>query len=173
MADRRARVVIGADRVLPALSARGIDRIKDALLGDDVDIAAQVEHRPGLGLVVEREVPFAQVKGYKIAGKTGTAQIPIPGGYDDPWTIASFVGYGPADDPQLIILVKLDRPTLSPWTSRVTGCPAGASDAPPGCGNGIKEGIEVCDGTDFGGKTWPAATRRAISAAYSSETFPI
>ena len=82
-------------------------------------ISAQTAHTMTniLTQVVEREVSFAQVKGYKIAGKTGTAQIPIPGGYDDPWTIASFVGYGPADNPQLIILVKLDRPTLSPWGS--------------------------------------------------------
>ena len=66
---------------------------------------------------VAREVPQAQVPGYQIAGKTGTAQIPIAGGYDDPWTIASFVGYGPASDPRLIVLVRLDRPTVSPWGS--------------------------------------------------------
>lgn len=67
--------------------------------------------------VVDREVPFAQVKGYRIAGKTGTAQIPVPGGYDEEKTIASFIGYGPADNPQLIILVKLDKPSSSPWGS--------------------------------------------------------
>lgn len=67
--------------------------------------------------VVDREVAFAQVAGYRIAGKTGTAQIPVPGGYDNEHTIASFIGYGPADNPQLIILVKLDRPTSSPWGS--------------------------------------------------------
>ncbi|HEY4691251.1 MAG TPA: penicillin-binding protein 2 [Anaerolineae bacterium] len=66
---------------------------------------------------LEREVPQAQVPGYSVAGKTGTAQIPIPGGYDDPWTIGSFVGYGPASHPQLIILVRLDRPKTSPWGS--------------------------------------------------------
>lgn len=70
-----------------------------------------------LAQAVEREVPLARVPGYRIAGKTGTAQIPIPGGYDDPWTIASFVGYGPVRDPQLAILVKLDRPTISPYGS--------------------------------------------------------
>lgn len=64
---------------------------------------------------VAREVPQAQVPGYRVAGKTGTSQIPIPGGYDDPWTIGSFVGYGPASDPRLIVLVRLDRPTSSPW----------------------------------------------------------
>ncbi len=67
--------------------------------------------------VVDREVSFAQVPGYRVAGKTGTAQIPVPGGYDDPWTIASFIGYAPAENPQLIIMVKLDRPTLSPYGS--------------------------------------------------------
>ncbi len=64
---------------------------------------------------VLRENAAAHVPGYRIAGKTGTAQIPIAGGYDDPWTIASFVGYGPVSDPRLIILVKLDRPTSSPY----------------------------------------------------------
>jgi cell division protein FtsI/penicillin-binding protein 2 len=63
---------------------------------------------------IQRELQL-QVPGYRIAGKSGTAQIPIPGGYDDPWTIASFVGWGPVSDPRLIILVKLDRPTSSPY----------------------------------------------------------
>lgn len=70
-----------------------------------------------LAQAVERWMPQAQVPGYRIAGKTGTSQIPIPGGYDLRWTIASFVGYGPADDPQLLILVRLDRPRTSPWGS--------------------------------------------------------
>ncbi len=59
------------------------------------------------------------IPGYSIAGKTGTAQIPVPGGYHEQDTIASFVGYAPADDPQFIILVKLDRPQESPWGSEV------------------------------------------------------
>jgi cell division protein FtsI/penicillin-binding protein 2 len=65
--------------------------------------------------VVDREVPFAQVPGYRLAGKTGTAQIPIPGGYDDPWTIASFIGYAPAGNPQLIIMVKRSAHALAVW----------------------------------------------------------
>nr|HID13239.1 penicillin-binding protein 2 [Anaerolineae bacterium] len=67
--------------------------------------------------VVEEGVPQAKVEGYRIAGKTGTAQIPIPGGYDEEETIVSFVGFGPVPDPQLILLVKLDRPKTSPWAS--------------------------------------------------------
>lgn len=64
---------------------------------------------------VEEQVSQAQVAGYRVAGKTGTAQIPVPGGYDKEGTIASFVGFGPVPDPRLVILVKLDRPKTSPW----------------------------------------------------------
>ena len=73
--------------------------------------------------VVEDGVVQARVEGYRIAGKTGTAQIPIPGGYDKDGTITSFVGFGPVPDPQLIILVKLDRPKTSSWASQ-TAAPA-------------------------------------------------
>jgi cell division protein FtsI/penicillin-binding protein 2 len=61
----------------------------------------------------------ALVPGYRIAGKTGTASIPIPGGYDPVNTIASFAGYLPADDPHFVILVKLDKPQTSEWGSQV------------------------------------------------------
>jgi cell division protein FtsI/penicillin-binding protein 2 len=68
--------------------------------------------------VIDQGATMAQVPGYRIAGKTGTAQIPTPYGYDPNDTIASFVGFAPADAPQFIVLVKLDRPTASPWGSQ-------------------------------------------------------
>lgn len=52
-------------------------------------------------------------KGFKIAGKTGTAQIPVAGHYDANKTIASFVGFAPADDPKFVMLVKYDEPSAS------------------------------------------------------------
>ncbi len=58
---------------------------------------------------------LAYVEGYSIAAKTGTAQIPIPGGYDPTWTIASIAGWAPADDPRFVILVKIDKPQAAPW----------------------------------------------------------
>jgi cell division protein FtsI/penicillin-binding protein 2 len=64
---------------------------------------------------VEEGATQARIPGYRIAGKTGTAQIPIPGGYDRNGTIVSFVGFAPLPDPQVIILVKLDRPQTSTW----------------------------------------------------------
>jgi cell division protein FtsI/penicillin-binding protein 2 len=59
------------------------------------------------------EAKWAKPKGYRIAGKTGTAQIPIAGHYDANKTIASFVGFAPADDPKFVMLVVVDRPTTS------------------------------------------------------------
>ncbi len=59
------------------------------------------------------EAKFAKTKGYRIAGKTGTAQIPIAGHYDPNKTIASFIGFAPADNPKFAMLVIVDRPTTS------------------------------------------------------------
>lgn len=70
-----------------------------------------------LANALQQEASSALVPGYTVAGKTGTAEIPIPGGYDPVRTIASFVGYGPVDDPQFIVLIKLDHPTASRWGS--------------------------------------------------------
>ncbi|OGZ94831.1 MAG: hypothetical protein A2528_02600 [Candidatus Staskawiczbacteria bacterium RIFOXYD2_FULL_37_9] len=56
----------------------------------------------------------AKVPGYYLAGKTGTAQVPLKNGkgYEPDKTIQSFVGYGPAFNPQFLILVKLDNPKV-------------------------------------------------------------
>ena len=67
--------------------------------------------------VEKGEARWAKPEGYQIAGKTGTAQIPIKGHYDTEKTIASFVGFAPADNPKFIMLVTLREPSTSPWGS--------------------------------------------------------
>lgn len=64
-------------------------------------------------VVVEGTGQAAAVPGHVVAGKTGTAQIALPngGGYAKGRYISSFIGYLPADDPQLLIEVKLDEPS--------------------------------------------------------------
>ncbi len=59
------------------------------------------------------EAKFFKPKGFKIAGKTGTAQIPVAGHYDPTKTVASFVGFAPADDPKFVMLVRYDQPSSS------------------------------------------------------------
>ncbi len=63
------------------------------------------------------EAKWAKPAGYRIAGKTGTAQIPVAGHYDQNKTIASFVGFAPADNPRFVVLVTLREPSTSPWGS--------------------------------------------------------
>lgn len=53
----------------------------------------------------------AAVPGYTVAGKTGTAQIPGPGGYVPGAYMATFAGFAPAQDPALSAIVVLDQPT--------------------------------------------------------------
>ena len=53
----------------------------------------------------------AQVEGYKLAGKTGTAEKPDgKGGYSKTKFVASFIGYAPARDPRLLVAVMVDEP---------------------------------------------------------------
>lgn len=59
--------------------------------------------------------PAAQVPGYTVAGKTGTAQIATDYGYHPTDTIHSFVGFVPAEKPAFVALVKLDVPRAYPW----------------------------------------------------------
>jgi len=71
-----------------------------------------------LAASLEFESSAALVPGYRVAGKTGTAQIPTPYGfYDFSQTNASFIGWGPVDDPQFMIYIWLERPTTSIWGS--------------------------------------------------------
>ncbi|MCL5292445.1 MAG: penicillin-binding protein 2 [Actinobacteria bacterium] len=56
----------------------------------------------------------AAVNGYRVAGKTGTAQKPKPGmGYASGAYIGSFLGYLPSRDPQIAVIVIIDEPTTA------------------------------------------------------------
>lgn len=63
----------------------------------------------------------AKLVGYQVAGKTGTAQKPMKNGrgYEPGKYIASFVGFVPANDPQLSIIVVIDEPKDAIWGSVV------------------------------------------------------
>ncbi len=67
-----------------------------------------------LAVSLEQEASTALVPGYRLAGKTGTATI-----YNDSLTNASFVGWGPVDDPQFLVYIWLFKPTSTPWASLV------------------------------------------------------
>ena len=59
----------------------------------------------------------AGVPGYFVAGKTGTAQVPKKDGvgYETDFTIGSFCGFAPVDDPKFVMLIKIDHPRDVMW----------------------------------------------------------
>jgi cell division protein FtsI/penicillin-binding protein 2 len=73
-----------------------------------------------LAISLEQESSQALLAGYRLAGKTGTAQIPTDFGYDAFHTNVSFLGWGPVDDPQFMVYIWLQRPSSSIWSSETT-----------------------------------------------------
>jgi cell division protein FtsI (penicillin-binding protein 3) len=74
------------------------------------------------GVVDEGTGTAAQIPGYMVAGKTGTAQKPDgAGGYAEGSYIASFAGFAPADRPEIAVIVMLDGPV--PYYGGLTAAP--------------------------------------------------
>jgi cell division protein FtsI/penicillin-binding protein 2 len=104
------RAIVGPD---------GVYWPKTTVLGRPISAETAETVNQMLAETLDGETNFAQVAGYKLAGKTGTAEIPSEHGYDSRWTVASFIGWGPVEDPQFMVLVRLDKPESSPWGSVV------------------------------------------------------
>jgi cell division protein FtsI/penicillin-binding protein 2 len=67
-------------------------------------------------VVLDGTGTLAQIPGYHVAGKTGTAAKPDPrGGYSDSKYVASFVGFAPATRPRVVVLVTVDEPRGAIW----------------------------------------------------------
>jgi len=62
---------------------------------------------------------LAKIEGYKIAGKTGTAEKSIGGRYDPSKIVSSFIGFLPSDNPEVLILVIIDEPKSAHYASIV------------------------------------------------------
>ncbi len=71
--------------------------------------------------------PKAQVTGYRVAGKTGTAHKLENGGYASDKYVSSFVGFAPASDPRLIVAVMIDDPRAGAYYGGVVAAPVFSS----------------------------------------------
>jgi cell division protein FtsI (penicillin-binding protein 3) len=102
---RLVRATVDADGTRHEVPVRETRRVVSAETAEMVSrmLAYAVDHGTGSN---------AQVDGYQIAGKTGTARIPLEDrpGYLEGQYIASFIGYLPAGDPRVVIAAILDRP---------------------------------------------------------------
>ncbi len=104
---REMRGNSGVRRFAPQAQGRVI-KPENALIMRDMMIG--VTHKGGTGT-------RAAIPGFEVAGKTGTAQKPDPiaGGYSKDKRVASFMGFVPADNPRLAIVVVVDEPQSSPY----------------------------------------------------------
>lgn len=87
--------------------------VKQVIRKEAADVMTEIM----VNAVENGEAKWTKLNGYRVAGKTGTAQIPVAGHYDSTKTIASFVGFAPADNPQFVMLVTLTEPSSSQWGS--------------------------------------------------------
>jgi len=76
----------------------------------DAGVAAQVREMLEGVLAAGGTASEVSVPGYALAGKTGTAQVAENGTYSETKYVASFIGFAPAQDPQLLVSVIVDQP---------------------------------------------------------------
>jgi cell division protein FtsI/penicillin-binding protein 2 len=74
-------------------------------------------------VVSEGTGALAQVPGYRVAGKTGTAQQAVDGRFDDEHHVAWFAGFLANPDPQVVVVVAIEQPNTTFWAS-ATAAPA-------------------------------------------------
>lgn len=118
----RAYTIFAGDGSLKPLS---LLRVDGPVAGHPV-ISPQTaaEMRDMLETVVKPEgtAPLAQVRGFRVAGKTGTAHKQEHGHYTNRY-VSSFVGFAPASDPRLLIAVMVDEPTVGGYYGGVVAAP--------------------------------------------------
>ena len=94
--------------------------IQPRVIGNPISADTAHELTDMLTTSLEEEASDALVDGYSLAGKTGTAEIAVGDqGYITNLTNASFIGWGPSDDPKFIVYIWLEKPTSSMWGSIV------------------------------------------------------
>jgi len=87
----------------------------------------EVTHMMELAVLPGGTAPRAQVAGYRVAGKTGTAHKPEAGGYAEHKYVSSFVGFGPVADPRFIVAVMIDEPAGAKYYGGDVGAPVFSS----------------------------------------------
>ncbi|MBM2809469.1 MAG: penicillin-binding protein 2 [Chloroflexi bacterium] len=102
MQPRLVRQLRGPDGTVD-VPPRPVRPVVSSVTADTVlDMMVSTWNQPALQQV--------HIDGYKIAAKSGTADIPGPGGYSSGKTYASFVGFSPLPNPRFAVMVRIDHP---------------------------------------------------------------
>jgi cell division protein FtsI/penicillin-binding protein 2 len=130
MAMAMCAVANGGRLMQPMLVSRLMDRNGDVVAQYAPQMIRQVISPATDKLMIEAlktvvspdgTAPDAAMKDYVVAGKTGTAQKAGPGGYLPGKYFASFIGFFPADNPQLCISIVMDDPKEGYYGGQVCG----------------------------------------------------
>jgi len=110
-----------APRVVRAIIQTGIQyNTQEVVAGMPIKPETAKTLTEMMAVSVEDEASKAKVEHYRMAGKTGTASIIIDGRYSESVTNTSFLGWGPVDDPSMLVYIWLEKPESSEWSSVVT-----------------------------------------------------
>jgi len=103
-----------------SLLKREKDEYADRVLSKETAVTV----RTMIESVVQRDGTAyrASVKGYRVAGKTGTVKKAVAGGYGSDY-LSLFVGMAPASDPKLVIAVMVDSPSVGGFYGGVVAAP--------------------------------------------------
>ncbi|APV48469.1 cell division protein [Betaproteobacteria bacterium GR16-43] len=93
----------------------------------NAETARQVTAMMEMAVMPGGTAPRAQVPGYRVAGKTGTAHKPENGGYAEHKYVSSFVGFGPVSNPRFIVAVMIDEPMTPKYFGGDVGAPVFSS----------------------------------------------
>ncbi|WP_027258330.1 peptidoglycan D,D-transpeptidase FtsI family protein [Leisingera aquimarina] len=105
-----AAIANGGRYVAPTILKQTAPQLGERVLSESTAASARKMLRK---VVSEGTASFAEVEGYQVGGKTGTADKPKPrGGYYDDKVIATFASIFPAHDPKYVLIVTLDEPSI-------------------------------------------------------------
>ncbi|GFE63546.1 peptidoglycan D,D-transpeptidase FtsI family protein [Litoreibacter roseus] len=115
LAAAYATIVNGGTKVTPTLVKQiGEPPLGPRIISERTSLQARQMLR---AVVTSGTASFGEVTGYKVGGKTGTADKPKPqGGYHKDKVIATFASAFPMDDPQYVLIVTLDEPSENSGT---------------------------------------------------------
>ena len=90
------------------------------------ETARAVRHMLEMVVLPGGTAPKAQVAGYRVAGKTGTAHKLVDGAYVNKY-VSSFVGFAPASEPRLVVAVMIDEPSAGQYYGGSVAAPVFSS----------------------------------------------
>ena len=112
LAAAYASLVNGGTIVTPTLLRRNSPQYGDRIVSEETSVALREMLR---GVVTDGTASMAEVPGYLVGGKTGSADKPLENaaGYHEEKVIATFASVFPSNDPQYVLIVMLDEPEIS------------------------------------------------------------